>query len=85
MDGKELSVKICATYLVNQKLHLFFRFVEDFVLGESDEVQPRLEIIVVDDNGDDVVLKEHLTPKQSWDAKENKEYYMFARQLKELG
>ena len=85
MDGKELDVKLNVTYPVNAKLHLFFLRVKDFVFGERDEAQPPLEIRVVNDAGEDVVLKEHLTPKQCWGAKQNREYYMFAREVPQLG
>ena len=80
MNGKELPLKFSATYFVDAKLHLFFRIVEEFVHGGGDAVPP-LEITVIADNGDKVVLKEHLTAKESWDAKQNREYLMSARQL----
>ena len=47
----------------------------------GDAVPPPLEITVIADNGGKVVLKEHRTAKESWDAKQNREYLMSARQL----
>ena len=83
VDGEKLSYKLCVTYLVDTKLHLFFRFVEDFIYAEGDEVTSRLEITHIANNGVKVVLKEHQTPKESWDAKQNREYFMSVRQLPE--
>ena len=84
MDGQELPVKLCVTCGVDQKLHVFFRVVEEFIYGGGDDVSPQLEITMIADNGDRVVLKEHQTPKQSWDAKANRQYFMCARQLPDM-
>ena len=84
MDGAELAVKLCVTYLVHRRLHLFFRIAEDFIYGERDGIPPRLELTVIADNGDKVVLKEHLTPNESWDAQENRQYLMLGRQIPDM-
>ena len=82
MDGKELPLKISVSYFVDAKLHMFFRIAEEFMAGGRDAVlPPPLEITVIADNGGQVVLKEHRTAKESWDAKQNREYLMSARQL----
>jgi len=83
-NGHELPMKLCVTCGIHQKLHLCFRVVEEFLYGGGDEVPPRIEITVIANNGDQVVLKEHKTPKESWEAKPNRQYVMFARQLPDM-
>ena len=84
MDRKELPLKISATYFVDAKLHLFFRIVEEFIYGGSEVMRyhhPLKSLSSPIMVANKVVLKEHRTAKESWDAKQNREYLMSARQL----
>ena len=49
--------------------------------GRDAVLPPPLEITVIADNGGQVVLKEHRTAKESWDAQQNQEYFMSARSI----
>ena len=80
-DGKELDVKLGLTTWVNKNLHAFFRAVEEYIYGK--EVPPPIEITVITDSGMRVVLNECKTPKDSWDAKPNKEYLTSVRELED--
>ena len=80
-DGKELHVKLRVNTWVNKNLHAFFRAVEEFIYGE--EVPAPIEITVITDSGMHVVLNEYKTPKESWDAKPDKEYLTSVRELED--
>ena len=80
-DGNELHVKLCVTTWVNKNLHAFFRTVEEYIYGE--EVPAPIEITVITDSGMRVVLDECKTPKESWDAKPDKEYLTSVRELED--
>ena len=61
--------------------YAFFRTVEEYIYGE--EVPPPIEITVITDSGMRVVLDECKTPKESWDAKPDKEYLTSVRELED--
>ena len=87
--GEEaLPFQLNVKFGVNQKLNLYLRFAEKFfyqVYGDGyDDASPQFEMTMLDDNGERVVLQEHQTPKQCWDAKANRQYYMCARQLPDM-
>jgi len=84
IGSEELPVKLNVLVGLDQKLRVYFRTAEEFVYelygGGYNAASPKFEISMLDDDGNTVVLQEHQTPKQCWDAKANRQYYVIARQ-----
>ena len=88
IGSEELPVKLNVKIGLHQKLRVYFRLAEQFVYelagGGYDDASPKFEIFMVGDDGETVVLQEHQTPKQCWDAKANRKYYMCVWQLPDM-
>ena len=89
-DKGELPIKLNVNIGVDQKLNLYLRIVQKFLYDIYDDgyddgsPSPQFEVTMLDDDGERVVLQENQTPKSCWDAKENRKYYMCARQLPDM-
>ena len=88
IGSEELPVKLNVKVGLDQKLRVYFRTAEEFVYtlcgGGYDAASPKFQIFMLDDDGETVVLQEHQTPKQCWDAKANQQYYVVARQIPDM-
>lgn len=89
VGSQELPVKLNITIDLDEKLSEHIRFAEEFVnkifCGGYYKTSPKFEISTIDEStGERVVWKEHLTAKQCWGAKPNRQYYVCSRVLPDM-